>query len=116
VAPLDLARDEGNDHGRALGAWGRAQARSGQSGEHEHGHNARAEAPEGAERDGMVPRRRESTSASNRVMTKAINRKIGARGDCSPREETLESWGKGGGAGTPRGDGGRAPAAQEEFR
>jgi hypothetical protein len=43
-------------------------------------------------------------------MTRAINREIGARGDCSPREETLESRGNGGGAGTPRGDGGGAPA------
>jgi hypothetical protein len=35
-------------------------------------------------------------------MTRAINREIGARGDCSPREETLESQGNDGGAGTPR--------------
>jgi hypothetical protein len=74
----DLAGDEGNDHGRALGAWGRAHARSGQSSKHDRGHNASAEAPEGAERSGVVPRRRESTPASNRAMTRAINRKEGA--------------------------------------
>jgi hypothetical protein len=82
----DLAGDEGNSHDRALGTWGRTQAHSGQSGEHGRGHNASAEAPEGAKRGGMVPWRRESTPASNRVKTRAINREIGAWGGCSPRE------------------------------
>jgi hypothetical protein len=80
----DLAGDEGNGHGRALGTWGRTQAHSGQSGEHDRGHNASAEAPEGTEHDRMVPRLRESTQASNRAKTRAINREIGARGGCSP--------------------------------
>jgi hypothetical protein len=47
----DLAGDEGNSHGTALGTWGRTQARSGRHGEHDRGHNAGAGAPEGAERD-----------------------------------------------------------------
>jgi hypothetical protein len=85
----DLTRDEGNGHGRALGTWGRTRSHSRQSSDHDLGHNASAEAPEGAECGGMVPRRRESTSASNRAKTRAINREIGARGGCSPREETL---------------------------
>jgi hypothetical protein len=86
-----LARDKGNDHGRALGTWGRTQAHSGQSGEHNRGHHASAEAPVGAERGGMVPRRREYAPVSNRTKTRAINNEIGVRGGCSPREETLES-------------------------
>jgi hypothetical protein len=86
----DLAGDEGNSHGRALGTWGKTRAHSEQHGEHDRGHNASAEAPEGAERDGMVPRRHESTPASNHTKTRAINREIGALGSCSPREETLE--------------------------
>jgi hypothetical protein len=49
-------------------------------------------------------------------MTRAINREIGALGDCSPREETLESRGNDRGGGTPRDDGGGALAAQEELR
>jgi hypothetical protein len=43
----DLAGDEGNDHDRALGTWGRTRARSGRHGERDRGHNAGAGAPEG---------------------------------------------------------------------
>jgi hypothetical protein len=111
----DLAGDEGNGHGRSLGTWERTRAHSGKFGKHDRGHNASAKAPKGAERGGMVPRRRESTAASNRAMTRAINREIGARGGCSPREETLESRGNGRGTGTPWGDGGEALAAQQEL-
>ena len=82
MARRDLVGDEGNGNDRALGAWGRAQARSGQSGEHDRGHNASTEAPKGAERGGMVPWRRESTLASNRAKTRAINREIGVLGGC----------------------------------
>jgi hypothetical protein len=95
----DLTRDKGNDHGMAQGTWERTRAHSGQSGEHDRGHNASAEALEGVEHGAMVPRRHESTPASNRAMTRAINKEIGARRGCSPREETLESRGNGGGAG-----------------
>jgi hypothetical protein len=49
-------------------------------------------------------------------MTKGNQRKIEGGLGCLTREETLESWSNGGGAGTPRGDGGGAPAAQEEHR
>jgi hypothetical protein len=112
----DLAGDEGNGYDRALSTWGRTQAHSGQSGEHDRGHNASVEAPEGAEHGGMVPRRRESTPASNHAKTKAINREIGAQGGSSPREETLESWSNGGDAGRPQVDGGGPPAARGELR
>jgi hypothetical protein len=74
------------------------------------------EAPEGTERGEMAPRRRESTLASNRVKARAINREIGARGGCSPREETLEPRSNGGDAGTPRVDGGGASASRGELR
>jgi hypothetical protein len=49
-------------------------------------------------------------------MTEGNQGKIGAGLCCLPREETLESRSNGGGIGTPRGDGGGAPAAQEELR
>jgi hypothetical protein len=101
----DLVEDEGNDHGRALGTWGRTQAHSGQSSEHDRGHNASAKAPEGVERGGMVPRWREYTPMSNRAKTRAINREIGARGGFSPPEETLESQSNGGDAVKRRVDG-----------
>jgi hypothetical protein len=80
----DLAGDKGNGHGGALGTWGKTQAHSGQSGEHDCGHNASAEAPEGAERGEMVPRRRKFAPASNRAKTRVINREIGAPRCCSP--------------------------------
>jgi hypothetical protein len=111
----DLVGEEGNDHGRALGTWGRTRAHLGQSGEHDRGHNASAEALEGAERGGMVPRWQESTLASNHAKTRAINREIGAQGGCSPREETLDSRTNGEDAGTPRVDGGGAPATRGEL-
>jgi hypothetical protein len=76
----DLAGDEGNGHDRALGTWGRTRAHSGQTGEHDHGHHASAEAPEGADRGGMVPRWHESAPASNPTKTEAINREIGGAG------------------------------------
>jgi hypothetical protein len=44
----EVAGDEGNGHGRALGVWGKAWARSGRHGELYHGRNASAGAPEGA--------------------------------------------------------------------
>jgi hypothetical protein len=56
-----------------------------------------------------------STPASNRMKTRAINREIGARGSCSPREETLEPRSNGGDTGTPRVDGGGAPGARGEL-
>jgi hypothetical protein len=111
----DLAGDEGNSNDRALGTWGRTQAHSGQSGEHDRGHNANAEAPEGAERVWMVPRQRESTQASNHMKTRVINKEIGVWGGLSPREETLESQSNDGDAGTPRVDDGGAPAARGEL-
>jgi hypothetical protein len=43
---------------------------------------------------------------SNRAKTKATNGEIGARGGCSPQEETLEHRGNGGDARTPQVDGG----------
>jgi hypothetical protein len=89
---------------------------SGQSGEHAHGHNASAKAPDGIERSGMVPRRRESTPTSNRAKTRAINKEIGVRGGCSPREETLESRSNGGDAGMPRVDDGGALDARGELQ
>jgi hypothetical protein len=46
--------DEGDDHDKALGVWGKARARSGRHGELSHGRNAGAGAPEGAERDGVA--------------------------------------------------------------
>jgi hypothetical protein len=120
VAPLELAtgshRRRWERPRQGSRYLGRTRAHSGQSGEHDRGHSASAEAPEGVERSGMVPRRRESTPASNRAMTRAINREIGAQGGCLPQEETLEYRSNGGGAGTPRVDGGGAPAAQEELR
>jgi hypothetical protein len=80
----DLAGDEGNDHGRALGTWGRTRARSGRDAEHDRGQNASTGEPEGAERGGVAQQRRGSTLASNRAKTRAINREIGAQGGCSP--------------------------------
>jgi hypothetical protein len=59
-------------------------------------------APEGAEYSEAGERRRRSTRASNRAVTRAINKEIGVRGDCSPREETLESQGNSGGTGMPQ--------------
>jgi hypothetical protein len=54
VAPLlplsgEVAGDERNGHGRALGAWGRAQARSGRPGELNPRRNTGAGALESAE-------------------------------------------------------------------
>jgi hypothetical protein len=72
----DLVGDEGNDHGRALGTWGRTRSRSGRHGEHDRGHNAGVGAPEGAERGGVAQRRCGYTPASNRAKTRAINREI----------------------------------------
>jgi hypothetical protein len=112
----DLTRDKGNSRGRALGAWGTAQARSGQSDEHNRGHNTNTEAPEGAERNRKVSWWREPTPVSNCAMTRTINGEIGVRGGCSPRVETLESRGNNGGAGTPWDDGGGAPTAQVELQ
>jgi hypothetical protein len=53
---------------------------------------------------------------SNRAKTRAINREIGARGGCSPREETLEHRSNGEDAGTPRVNRGGAPIARRELR
>jgi hypothetical protein len=49
------------------------------------------------------------------VSKRAVTAELRARAGCSPQGETLESWGNDGGAGTPRGDGGRAPAAQVDL-
>jgi hypothetical protein len=54
VVPLlaisgEVTGDERNGHGRALGAWGRAQARSGRPGELSPGHNTGAGEPESVE-------------------------------------------------------------------
>jgi hypothetical protein len=43
-----------DSHDMALGVWEKAPARSGRRGELSHGHNAGAEAREGAERDGVA--------------------------------------------------------------
>jgi hypothetical protein len=77
-----LAGDEGDDHGGALGAWGKTRARSGRHGELGHGHNAGMGAPEGAEHGRVTQRRRGPTPASNRAKTRAVNREIGAQGGC----------------------------------
>jgi hypothetical protein len=80
-----LAGDDGDGHGGALGAWGRTQARSVRQGEHNYGHNANVEAPEGAERGGKAQRRRKPTSVSNCATTRTINREIEAQGGCLPQ-------------------------------
>jgi hypothetical protein len=95
---------------------GKNSAHLGQSSEHDHGHNASAEAPEGAEHDGMVSWQHKSTPASNRAKTRAINREIGVQRGCSPREEALESRSNDGDTRMPRVDGGGAPATQGEVR
>jgi hypothetical protein len=94
---------------------GKNLAHLGQSSKHDRGHNASVEALEGAERDGMVPWRHESTPASNRAKTRAINREIGVQRGCSPREEALESRSNDEDTRTPRVDGGGAPAARGEL-
>jgi hypothetical protein len=58
VSRRGLAGDEGTGHGEALGAWGIARARSGQSGELDHGRKTGMGAPEDADHGGKVPRRR----------------------------------------------------------
>jgi hypothetical protein len=50
-----LAEDEGTSHGEALGAWGIARARSGRSGELDHGRKTSMGALEDAECGGKIP-------------------------------------------------------------
>jgi hypothetical protein len=106
-----LTRDEGDDHGGALGAWGKTRARSGCHGELDSGNNAGAGSSECAEHGGVTQRRHGPTSVSNHVKTRAVKREKTAHGGCSAREETLEHRVNGGDAGTPRVDGDGAPTA-----
>jgi hypothetical protein len=119
AAPLDLAarsrrsrgerpRQGSRDLGKDSGAF-RATLRTRLWAQRWRG------APEGAERSGVAQWRRRSTPASNRVKTRVINREIGARGGCSPREKTLEHRSNGGDAGTPRVDFDGAPPARGEL-
>jgi hypothetical protein len=101
-----LARDEGDSHGGALGAWGKTRARSGRHGELDRGHHAGAGAPKGAEHGGVDQRRRGSTPASNYADTRAATGEIRAWEGCSPRVQTQERLSGGGNEGKPRVDGG----------
>jgi hypothetical protein len=74
----EVAGDKGDDHGRALGVWGKAQACSGRHEQHDRGHNTSVEAPKGAERDEANQQQRESTPTSNYADTMAITGKIRA--------------------------------------
>jgi hypothetical protein len=65
-----------DDHGRALGDWEKAQARSGRHGRLNHGHNAGAGAPEGAERGRVAQQRRKLAPASNYADTSAVTGEI----------------------------------------
>jgi hypothetical protein len=106
ISQRGLAGDKGDDHSGALGSRGRTQVRSGRHGEHNRGHNANAEAPEGAEHGGKAPQQRKPTLVSNCVTTRTINGEIEARGGCLPQARTQERLEDGGEAMKPRVDGG----------
>jgi hypothetical protein len=101
-----LAGDEGDNHGGALGAWGKTRARSGRHGELDHGHNVGAGASEGAEHSGVAQRRCGSTPARNYMDTRAVTGKMRAWECCSPRVQTHRHLRNGGNAWKPRVDGG----------
>jgi hypothetical protein len=75
-----FCRRRGNDHDEGLGHWETAQARSGQHGGLNRGHDTGVEAPEGADRGGAAQRRRELALASNYADNRAVTREIRAWG------------------------------------
>jgi hypothetical protein len=98
------------------GMLGRAQEGSGWHGGHGRGHGTGTGEPEGVDRDGAAQRRGLLAPASNRSRDMATNGEIGARGGCSPQEETLEHSSNNGKVGMPWVDGGGTSAACGEHR
>jgi hypothetical protein len=101
-----LARDEGDGHGGALGAWGKTRARSVRHGELDCGHNTDV----GGTR-GCRTRRGGSTAARINSGEKlrghyGSNRRNKGMGPFSPRVQTQGRLSDGGDAGKPQVDGG----------
>jgi hypothetical protein len=120
AAPLVSAarshRRRGHNHNKGLGDWGKTRAHSGRHGGLNPRHNAGAGELEGVERGGVAQWQRRFAPTSNRAKTRVANGEVGARGGCSPQEETLEHRGNGRDARMPQVDSGGASATRGERR